>query len=157
MSAGLAASTVTPGRIPPDVSRTTPVIPLWAHAVAGRSAHIRTSRRTLRGFITVPSSHSCCPRQTLAPFSQETVETPCAGTGGPHKQVEKAKQDGGFLVRLREAPPESFGRVTQEVCECHLARQQERQRAREQAEHDHWSADQFQHHRQRAQRDRIER
>src|SRR5678815_1448163 len=42
MSAGLEASTVTPGMTAPDVSRTTPAIfpeSAWAHAVAGSSTH----------------------------------------------------------------------------------------------------------------------
>jgi len=37
MSTSLAASTVTPGRTPPDVSLTTPVMALWAAAVAGQN------------------------------------------------------------------------------------------------------------------------
>jgi hypothetical protein len=38
MSAGLLASTVTPGSTPPDASRTTPVMDApWAHASAGVS------------------------------------------------------------------------------------------------------------------------
>src|SRR5688572_19991714 len=37
MSAGLAASTVTPGSTPPDASRTVPVRDAWAKTVAGRS------------------------------------------------------------------------------------------------------------------------
>src|SRR6266852_2687222 len=35
MSAGLAASTVTPGRIAPDESFTVPAMLAWAYAVAG--------------------------------------------------------------------------------------------------------------------------
>src|SRR5712691_10839177 len=37
ISTGLAASTVTPGRIAPDVSFATPVIAACAYAAAGRS------------------------------------------------------------------------------------------------------------------------
>jgi len=36
-SAGLAVSTVTPGRTAPDVSLTTPVIDAWANAAVGMS------------------------------------------------------------------------------------------------------------------------
>jgi hypothetical protein len=36
--AGLDASTVTPGKTPPDASRTTPVIDAWANAAAGASS-----------------------------------------------------------------------------------------------------------------------
>src|SRR5687767_12906017 len=35
MSAGLAASIVTPGRTAPDESRTTPAIDAWAYAIHG--------------------------------------------------------------------------------------------------------------------------
>src|SRR5262245_22719463 len=45
MSAGLAASTVTPGRTAPDVSRTTPVMLLCAHAGADRSRNDDTTTR----------------------------------------------------------------------------------------------------------------
>src|SRR5262245_3588876 len=38
MRAGLAASTVTPGRTPPETSRTTPAIDDWAYAAAGIKA-----------------------------------------------------------------------------------------------------------------------
>src|SRR5688572_22822025 len=38
MRAGLAASTVTPGSTPPDVSRTTPAIDAWAYAAAGAAS-----------------------------------------------------------------------------------------------------------------------
>ena len=46
MSVGLAASTVTPGRIPPDASLTTPVMLLCAQTVAGSSRINPTTRRT---------------------------------------------------------------------------------------------------------------
>jgi hypothetical protein len=42
MSAGLAASTVTPGSTPPDASRTTPVMLLCAHEAAGIRSNIDT-------------------------------------------------------------------------------------------------------------------
>ena len=46
--AGLPASTVTPGSTPPDASRTTPVMLLWAKAAAGRrtSTDTTTTRAT---------------------------------------------------------------------------------------------------------------
>src|SRR5690242_10288877 len=44
MSTGLAASTVTPGRTPPDASLTTPVMAACAWATAGK--RIRTNRAT---------------------------------------------------------------------------------------------------------------
>src|SRR5437868_12917139 len=49
MSAGLAASTVTPGNTAPLVSLTTPATtPVWAHAAAGWSvSHASASRVTL--------------------------------------------------------------------------------------------------------------
>src|SRR6266850_2303841 len=46
--AGLAASTRTPGRTPPELSLTTPVIAACAEAVDGRSTETRTNRRAHR-------------------------------------------------------------------------------------------------------------
>src|SRR5678816_1913803 len=51
ISAGLAASTVTPGSTPPEASRTTPVMLLCAHAAAG----IRRHAATITARISVPS------------------------------------------------------------------------------------------------------
>jgi hypothetical protein len=45
MSAALVASTVTPGRIAPDGSRTTPAMVAWANKVDGSS---RTMDNTFR-------------------------------------------------------------------------------------------------------------
>src|SRR5678815_2137564 len=44
--AGLAASTVTPGRTAPDVSLTTPVSALWACAAPGSRANSPAATRT---------------------------------------------------------------------------------------------------------------
>jgi hypothetical protein len=47
--AGLAASTVTPGRTAPDASLTTPAIDPWADATAGRIAsHVNVERSRVR-------------------------------------------------------------------------------------------------------------
>src|SRR5687768_407427 len=52
MSAGLAASTVTPGRTAPELSRTTPVIDAWAEAAAGASAMTaKTRSRAMNVFM----------------------------------------------------------------------------------------------------------
>jgi hypothetical protein len=49
MSAGLTASTVTPGSTPPEVSRTTPEMLLWASADAGaRTVRATTTARANR-------------------------------------------------------------------------------------------------------------
>src|SRR5882672_11117834 len=60
MSAGLAASTVTPGRTPPEASRTTPAIPLacCALTVAGTSKLPISTRR--------PIPHTVCCRFDIA-------------------------------------------------------------------------------------------
>src|SRR5512138_1046426 len=44
IKAGLAASTRTPGRTPPELSLTTPVIAAWAKTVDGKSSATRTKR-----------------------------------------------------------------------------------------------------------------
>src|SRR5262245_5293306 len=46
MSTGLAASTVTPGSIAPDESRTTPEIPLPICAKAVLGVNVRTTQKT---------------------------------------------------------------------------------------------------------------
>src|SRR6185436_9019437 len=60
MSAGLAASTVTPGITAPDVSRTTPAIfpeSAWAHAVAGSRMH---PTNTSHGDLTIVPPFQTC-------------------------------------------------------------------------------------------------
>ena len=42
MSAGLEASTETPGKTPPDASRTVPVIDACANAIAGTKMQVAT-------------------------------------------------------------------------------------------------------------------
>src|SRR5437762_6351236 len=60
MSAALAASTVTPGRIAPDVSFTTPVMDAWAYAVAGTITKIATtSNARVSLLIPTPLFRSC--------------------------------------------------------------------------------------------------
>ncbi len=46
MSAGLAASTVTPGITAPDASLTTPVMAPWAQTDAGTRTHVARAKRT---------------------------------------------------------------------------------------------------------------
>src|SRR5678815_1132561 len=60
MSAGLEASTVTPGMTAPDVSRTTPAMfpgSAWAHAVAGSSTH--PTSRSHADLTIVPPFQPC--------------------------------------------------------------------------------------------------
>src|SRR5439155_12726384 len=59
MSAGLDASTVTPGKIAPDVSFTVPAMDACANAIDGRS--IRTKRATDHCFASL----HIAPPQTL--------------------------------------------------------------------------------------------
>src|SRR6478735_4585664 len=47
MSAGLAASTVTPGMTAPDASLTTPAIDAWAYAMLGINTAAALTRRNL--------------------------------------------------------------------------------------------------------------
>ena len=52
ISAGLAASTVTPGRTPPVLSLTSPVIELWASAAAGSRARQENAANAPRVNLT---------------------------------------------------------------------------------------------------------
>src|SRR6185503_1723227 len=57
MSAGLAASTVTPGSTAPDASLTTPAIDAWANAATGRTNNqVHVSRVLIR-----PRTYSSFP------------------------------------------------------------------------------------------------
>ena len=56
MSAGLAASTVTPGRTAPELSRTTPAIDACANATDGAATSTATTRHhVLTLYIKLPS------------------------------------------------------------------------------------------------------
>src|SRR6187431_2082955 len=66
ISAGLDASTVTPGSTPPEVSLTTPVIDAWAYAAAGTTAsHVSTTAASRRDGL----------RFTLTSCSRFVLET----------------------------------------------------------------------------------
>src|SRR5438876_507773 len=54
ISAGLEASTVTPGSTAPDESFTTPVIDAWAYAEAGTASHTRTNATLFHTVIHAP-------------------------------------------------------------------------------------------------------
>jgi hypothetical protein len=56
MSAGLDASTVTPGKTAPDVSFTTPDIDAWANATAGSKARHRNVTTLLARARFIPAS-----------------------------------------------------------------------------------------------------
>src|ERR1051325_6989107 len=58
MSAGLVASTVTPGRTAPDVSRTTPVMVACADAVAGKSRRRERTAAEPRASVRIVFSSS---------------------------------------------------------------------------------------------------
>src|SRR6185436_8527319 len=56
ISAGLEASTVTPGSTAPDVSRTRPVIEAWAMAIAGsKHSHTAATRREIHSRMQLSS------------------------------------------------------------------------------------------------------
>src|SRR3954470_2219510 len=85
MSAGLAASTVTPGITAPDVSLTTPAIALCAEAIAGsnvKTNNPRTTRHRLPGLCMVAP----CNETSAAPTRYESGEI-----YGPEIDAVKAK------------------------------------------------------------------
>lgn len=62
MSTGLDASTVTPGRMPPVLSVTCPVMLLWAYAAAGSvTANAAIPKRWNTCFMTSPPSRADQP------------------------------------------------------------------------------------------------
>ena len=54
ISAGLEASTVTPGNTAPEVSRTTPAIEAWANAAAGSNNAPTHNATSLHSLLIVP-------------------------------------------------------------------------------------------------------
>src|SRR5215510_7649380 len=63
ISAGLAASTVTPGRMAPEASFTTPVMEAWANATAGTSTSSASAANPTCNFLmhNLPSFDSRSP------------------------------------------------------------------------------------------------
>src|SRR5262245_42606768 len=70
MSTGLAASTVTPGNIAPDVSRTMPAMPLavcCADAADASTKHSTTTEVTTRAHTEDPARIRSTPLSPAAP------------------------------------------------------------------------------------------
>src|SRR5213075_1923496 len=82
ISAGLDASTVTPGRTAPDASFTTPVMVAWANAMAGTSTRSRNA-----------PNPTCNLRMQLSPFDQHAIGPELSGlqrvAPGLHAMVKK--------------------------------------------------------------------
>ncbi|SRR5712691_11811489 len=76
MRAGLAASTVTPGRTAPDVSRTTPamaaVSDTCAHATAGRQEQETRNDDGTHESLVIHGLARCRPRRVTADLISET-------------------------------------------------------------------------------------
>ena len=58
MSAGLVASTVTPGNAAPEVSRVEPAIDAWAHADEGSKRIATATRSTPHRHLRIPLASS---------------------------------------------------------------------------------------------------
>src|SRR5215470_6980904 len=92
MSAGLEASTVTPGMTAPEVSRTTPAIfpeSAWAHTVAGSSMH--PTSRSHADLTIVP------PFQTSSRSERRDPDNGLEGDG--HDARRRAVVHAGELPR----------------------------------------------------------
>src|SRR5262249_37054532 len=92
MSAGLATSTVTPGRTAPDVSRTTPVIAACARAEDGRRTRVRTPVRTQSKLRMWPPDASEVRRRWCGRFYRGFIRK--ATRNGAGRPVF-ARSDGG--------------------------------------------------------------
>ena len=82
MSAGLAASTVTPGSTPPEASRTVPVSDAWAKAVAG-SNKTATSVKHFRAVLiegVFPFQWSARTGMAAASWPHHSPKPPHTGT-----------------------------------------------------------------------------
>src|SRR5262245_18694715 len=105
MSAGLAASTVTPGNTAPDVSRTTPVIDACAWASEGAQATIPAMKTSLarvpiHSLLQIASHHGKPGVKLTAPLHgrqpktgrQTRLETNCYTTASPAALNGEARQ-----------------------------------------------------------------
>src|SRR5438128_2050471 len=90
MSAGLAASTVTPGITAPEVSRTTPAIfpvSAWAHAVAGNS---RDPTNRSHANLTIVPPFQTHPERTHDAAAPITHSSPVLVKNNPRKSVSSS-------------------------------------------------------------------
>src|SRR5678816_1592107 len=89
MSAGLDASTVTPGSTPPDESFTTPVMDAWAYADAGSTVkQANPSKNPLNTRISLSLKPSPRPKCVLFPTSNFSPRVYPQTASQPGKSVE---------------------------------------------------------------------
>src|SRR5437870_5542449 len=95
MSTGLAASTVTPGRTPPVVSRTKPLIALCAVAIEGASSTTTTrdARRMRKQMVSRMNVSSL--RSLLSELAQTEADPSTTAT-----TLSIENRDGFFAIRL---------------------------------------------------------
>src|SRR5436190_9864244 len=98
MSAGLAASTVTPGSTPPDASRTVPVRDAWAKTLAGSRTTTASIKHFKAVFIREASSFQVVgTRVTAARHGRVVPNTPAGLCAKKNTGRENPCQ---ILVRL---------------------------------------------------------
>src|SRR5262245_2207886 len=99
ISAGLEASTVTPGSTPPDASRTVPVREAWANTDAGSNRTTSNVRHfsAVRIQSVFPSQYPAQNGVRLANYQNETSVhqigwTACKGSAEYAIKIEKVKE-----------------------------------------------------------------
>src|SRR3989442_2206898 len=117
MSAGLAASTVTPGSTPPDSSRTMPTMEACAQASAGtNTTHRNTSReamfrRSARCITLTPFGGSVYPVSRPHHLADlDRIRDVERRIGVEQHEVRRLSRSNGPLVRVLR-PPEHPRRI----------------------------------------------
>src|SRR5438876_4180097 len=87
ISAGLDASTVTPGSTAPEASFTTPVMEAWANARAGTSTRSRNAPNT-----------TCDLRMQLSPFDQHAAGPELSGLQRVARKLHARCGEGSTLI-----------------------------------------------------------
>src|SRR5437764_15491868 len=107
MSAGLAASTVTPGSTPPDSSLTMPTMEACAQASAGTSTTLRNTsrddmlRRSVRCIALTPFGSSVYPvSRAHHPADLDRVGDVDRRVGVEQHQVRGLSRSNGPVVRI---------------------------------------------------------
>ena len=109
--AGLEASTVTPGRTPPVLSLTSPVMELWANAAAGNSTRQASTASALRahlacvifaGYVIFPSSWNagCTYVDTSAMDACDHTEKAGGGRAPTGRKTSRSTRSDGRCYHL---------------------------------------------------------
>src|SRR5215510_8762889 len=107
MSAGLAASTVTPGSTPPDPSRTTPVMLLCAHDADGTARQSATITARIR-VLSASFRFQLLPDR-IRPIADVISDLHDFGRRADHFQHVEVRRREGLRHLVARCPPPRVG------------------------------------------------